>query len=249
MGIDELREHHWILLPGTLCSAEVFDGLLDTLGVEKARRYPIVLKYPRTEDYLPDMQDIISSIANDAAGVCTGLGHDNRPQIIVCGFSLGAIVVAHLADRLDVSALVLFGLNPNADDPTKASGRLGLEDAVYKEGGRTALESRLPSILGPSPDRTRELILSMADDTASFIGAQTILALTRPGAMNALASSRCPIRLLTGSEDSGAPFKLAFSAANAAADGRAMPLEGLGHYALAEDPKLCCTLLKEVFST
>jgi len=253
MGIDPLREKRWILLPGTLCSADIFNGLLDALEVEKIHRYPIILKHARPEEYLPELHEIMNSHLDTGTGSLTrprpapAPGRGLGPGTVVCGFSLGAIVAAHLADQLDVSAVVLFGLNPNADDPAKASARLALQEAVRTEGGRAALESRLPAILGPTPGQTREHILSMADDMAGFIGEQTTLALTRPGAMKALATARCPIRLLTGSEDRSAPFELAITAANAAADGQAQVLGGLGHYAVAEDPELCCATLKKMF--
>ncbi len=226
MDIDALREKRWILLPGTLCNAEVFDSFLDIVGVEKALRYPIPLRHARPEAYLPELNELM------------------HPGAVVCGFSLGALVAAHLADRLDASALVLFGLNPFADDPAKAPDRQNLATAVLAEGGRAALGSRLPPILGPSPAQTREHILSMAEGTADFIGEQTTLALTRPGAMTALAAARCPIRLLTGSADTTAPFVLAQAAAKVAVDGRALVLDGLGHYALLENSKLCYSTLK-----
>ena len=225
MDIDALRDRRWILLPGTLCNAAVFDGFLDILGVEKARRCPVSLKHAQAEDYLPELNELM------------------RPGDVVCGFSLGAIVAAHLADRLDASALVLFGLNPFADDPAKAPDRRSLAKAVRAEGGRIALGARLPPILGPSPAQAREHILSMADATADLIEEQTTLALSRPGALTALAATRCPIRLLTGSEDTSTPFALAQEAAKVAVDGQARVLEGLGHYALLEDPRLCHTTL------
>lgn len=228
MATNALREKPWILLPGTLCNADVFDPFLDFVGVEKALRHHIVLKHAQPEDYLPELQKFVSTDA------------------VVCGFSLGAIVAAHLADRVDASQLLLFGLNPYADDPAKAAGRLDMEAAVRAEGGRTALESRLPPIHGPSPSLAREHILCMADKVDEYIGAQTALALNRPGAMNALAAASCPIRLLTGSNDSSAPFELAQAAAKVAVDGQALMLDGLGHYALVEDPELCYENFKRI---
>lgn len=227
MDIDALNAKRWILLPGTLCTAEVFDDFLDLVGVEKDQRYPVTLKHAHVDDYLSVLNEFV------------------RPGDVVCGFSLGAIVAAHLADRLEASVLFLFGLNPFADDPAKTPDRQSLADAVNAQGGRVALDSRLPPIHGPSPENARELILSMADNTSGFIGEQTTLALSRPGAMAELTAASCPIRLLTGTKDTSAPFELAQSVAEVAVDGRALAIEGLGHYALLEDPKLCYMALKE----
>ena len=221
MDIDALRERRWILLPGTLCTSGIFEDFLDLVGVESDRRFPVVLKHLQIDDYISVLDQVM------------------RPGAVVCGFSLGAIVAAHLADRLDASALVLFGLNPLSDDPDKARDRQIFAQAVKTEGGRAALQPRLPAIYGKTPARTTELLLTMADDTADLIEEQTALALNRPGAMGALAAARCPVRLLTGSEDKNAPFALAQAAAKVAADGLASELDGLGHYALAEDARLC----------
>lgn len=226
VSIESLKDRRWILLPGTLCTEEVFNEFLNLAGVANDNRYPVSLKYAHVDDYLPLLTKLI------------------RPGDVVCGFSLGAIVAAHLADRFDASALLLFGLNPFADDPAKAAGRKSLAASVRAEGGRAALGSRLPPILGRSHDLTKEMILSMADSTANFIEEQTALALNRPGAMTALAAARCPILLITGSEDDSAPFMAAQAASEVAKDGCAVVVEGLGHYALIEDPLLCYTTLE-----
>lgn len=226
MDIDKLRMRPWILLSGTLCTHEIFDGFLDVIGLETSYRRPIEIKHPHIDDYIAEFDRVMC------------------PGAVVCGFSLGAMVAAHLADRLDASAMILFGLNPFSDDPTKASSRRNLAQKVRAQGGSTALRSRLPTIHGPSAVSTKELIFSMADDTAHLISVQTELALNRPGAMRVLAATSYPIRFLTGSEDTTSPFKYAQAAAEAAVNGRALCLNGLGHYALAENPKECHETLK-----
>lgn len=222
MATELARRHPWVLLPGTLCSGRVFDGFLDGLGVTEAARHTVALRHPRVEDY----EDELTSAC--------------RPGAVVCGFSLGAIVAAHLADRLPVAAFVLFGLNPHADHPDKREGRQALARDVARQGGAGAMASRLPELAGPAPDTAQELILAMADDTAGDIAAQTDLALNRPGALPALSRTQVPVGLFTGTQDSAAPPALAEAAAQAAPRGRYVPLPGLGHYALVEDPAACC---------
>ena len=48
-----------------------------------------------------------------------------------------------------------------------------------------------------------------------------------------------PVTLLTGTNDTMAPMALAHEAAQATPRGQVVPLEGLGHYALVEDPIAC----------
>lgn len=229
MAIDRSDGRPWVLLPGTLCTGAVFDAFLDALGVPLASRKVVDLQYPRVEDY-----------ADILAGSVT-------PDTIICGFSLGAIAAAHLADRLDAAELVLFGLNPHADDPAKHDGRLDLARDVAMLGGQEALASRLPPLAGPHPEQARALVLSMADAAQQFIEAQTALALNRPGALPALAGARCPVTMVTGTDDNQAPLTLAQDAASAAPNGCVVALNGLGHYALVEDPIACARALSEVW--
>lgn len=220
MGIEDLRARPWVLLPGTLCTAAIFDPFLDALGVSPARRHAIPLTRPTVEDYLPDLLE-------------------RAEGAVVCGFSLGAIVAAHLADRLPAARMILFGVNPHADDPAKAPGRDALAADVRGQGGRAALDPRLPSLLGPDPLATRTAILDMAVASEADIDAQTALALGRPGALAALARAPMPVLTLTGTEDGQAPPDLGRAAAQAAPRGTFRALPGLGHYALAEDPAAC----------
>lgn len=220
MAIDDLTGRDWVLLPGTLCSGAIFGPFLDALGVAPARRHVIPLTRPSIEDYLPDLR-----------GVTEGA--------VVCGFSLGAIVAAHLADRLPAAGMILFGLNPHADDPAKAPGRTALAADVAGQGGRAALATRLPPLGGADPEATRASLLEMAEACGADIDAQTALALTRPGALPALSRATMPVLTLTGSEDGQAPVDLARAAAQAASNGTFCALPGLGHYALAEDPVAC----------
>ncbi|WP_417210168.1 alpha/beta fold hydrolase [Antarctobacter sp.] len=221
MAIELTDGRPWVLLSGTLCTDAVFDGLLDALGVPSASCRPVALRRPAVEDYLPELR-----------AACL-------PGAVVCGFSLGALVAAHLADRLLASQFILFGLNPHADDPAKREGRLRLARDVAVTGGAAALAQRLAPLCGPDPKAARRQILAMADETADAIPAQTELALSRPGALESLAQARAPVSLFTGTRDAAAPFWMAQDAANVARHGRAIPLAGLGHYALVEDPAAC----------
>lgn len=226
MATNELSERPWLLLGGTLCTAIVFDGLLDALDVSPTRRSDVVLDRPKIENYAPVFDDL-------------------PPETIVCGFSLGAIVAAHYADRMTAHRLILFGVNPFADDPSKADSRHDLAKEVIALGGKAALAARAPDVFGPNPDQTRSVIYQMADASADMIGTQTRLALSRPGANPALARASMPVLALTGAQDKGAPPNCGMAAAQAAPRGQFVSLDGLGHFALLEDPKACALAVKE----
>lgn len=225
MAIEELSNKPWLLLPGTLCTETVFDGFLDALGVGHSARTYVTLDRPSMNDYRVDFE----GLANDT---------------IVCGFSLGAIVAAHFADSIAADRLILFGLNPYADDPDKAPSRHNLAQDVLANGGAAALRTRLPELFGPNPNATRTAICRMADESASLIRAQTLLALGRPGALPALERSALPVLAATGTHDQAAPIAQGRAAAQSAPNGQFYEMAGLGHFALMEDPDACATVVR-----
>lgn len=168
---------------------------------------------------------------------------------IVCGFSLGAIVAAHNANRMTARQLVLFGVNPFADDPAKEVTRHDLATDVVRLGGKAALQARDIEVYGPAPNATREMIYEMADLSRDMIQAQTQLALTRPGALPALSGARMPVFCLTGSRDYSAPPLQGRAAAHCAPTGQFFELGGLGHFALLEDPASCATAFLHLWET
>lgn len=230
MDIDGLTNKDWVLLPGTLCTGDVFKGLMDVLEVSPRHQTILRLDRPSVEDYMDVLDELPA-------------------QTVVCGFSLGAIVAAHAADRIAAQRLILFGVNPFADDPAKAPSRTELARDVMERGGADALKSRLPTVFGASPDTARTRICQMADDAADLIDAQTQLALSRPGALPALAKATMPVLSLTGSLDDAAPPDQGLAAAQAAPLGQFQTLDGLGHFALLEDPAACAAALAQMMQT
>lgn len=215
-------DQQWHLLPGTLCTSAVFDAFLDALSVPNSCRNSVEISKPDINDYRHYFEASIGK--ND----------------IICGFSLGAIIAAHHADILPAdTTLLLFGINPMADDPAKAEGRSALSADVKTLGGRAALAMRLEAQRERMSAKSFELILDMAEDTGPFIEAQTQLALSRPGALPALAKARCSVHALTGEDDDQAPLHLAKKVANKAPNGCFYALPNLMHYALLEDPEIC----------
>lgn len=218
---------NWLLVPGTLCTAAIFDPLLDALDVPSENRDALTLDQPSIAAY----RDRLPSRA--------------APGSIVCGFSLGAIVTAHCADLLaHVHAIVLFGINPYADAPEKRAGRLLMRDQVATMGARRFMEANPPPLFAGDVPTAHATIAAMAAEAETYLPAQTELALSRPGALPALSQCIAPVIILTGTRDAMTPVAQAAAAAEAAPDGRTIALEGLGHYALLEDPSACADTLR-----
>ena len=51
MDIDSLISKQWFLLPGTLCTGEVFSPFLDALGVSQSQRTVISMCYQSVDEY------------------------------------------------------------------------------------------------------------------------------------------------------------------------------------------------------
>jgi pimeloyl-ACP methyl ester carboxylesterase len=212
----------WWLLPGTLCTPEVFRPILDILKVPSQDCRPVRLDRPSVEDY-----------AEDLAAV--------EPQDVVLGFSLGAILAAHHVDRIPARAVVLLAANPFADMPGKRAARLDQLAAVSSRGARPVMSALWPAMVGPAASSNPaigERIVAMAEATAADLPAQTELALTRPGAEPMLAAARAPVLFVTGREDQAAPPERAERAARIGAHALTL-IEGAGHFLPLEAPQAC----------
>lgn len=214
-----MEEGRWILLPGTLCTGAVFTPMLDALGIAPERRTVVVMDRPRVEDY----RAVLS-----AAG----------PQDVICGFSLGAIAAAHNLDRAGGRAAVLIACNPRADPPDRRPGRLELSARVAAGDTRAAMAAGWERAVAParrSDTALKDAITTMAVESADLIAAQTELALSRPGAAAAIASSQMPVLFVTGTDDVVTPPDLAREAATNGDHALAI-IPGAGHFLPLERP-------------
>ena len=49
--MSDFSQNRWVLLPGTLCTSEVFAPLLDRLGVPESNRDFVIADAPHVGDY------------------------------------------------------------------------------------------------------------------------------------------------------------------------------------------------------
>ena len=145
----------WVLVPGTLCTDRVFDPLLQSLGVARSVARVIPVDAPDVQDYDQPLRKAVTGAE------------------IVCGFSLGAMVLAHNLDALKAArAIVLLASNPFPDPPGNRANREMLRDRVMAGGATDWVRENWASMsISPRADHP-DLVAAMAEDTAHLIAAQ-----------------------------------------------------------------------------
>jgi pimeloyl-ACP methyl ester carboxylesterase len=222
----------WILLPGTLCTGDVFAPLMQALRITAARQIVLALDAP----------DVLTYRARLVETLCH--------RDVVCGFSLGAIAAAHAADVLEqAAALVLIGLNPRADAAEKRPGREGLRAATHAGELADTFASAASALFAQPTPALLDQVITMARGEAGNIDAQTTLAITRPSAFPALQKCTVPVVFVTGAKDRQTPPDLAHEAAQAAPGSALRLVPGLGHFCLLEDPAAVAMAIRDGLDT
>ncbi|WP_299610352.1 alpha/beta hydrolase [uncultured Tateyamaria sp.] len=209
----------WVLLPGTLCTPEVFAPLLDHLGVAEEKRHFIEVNAPHLQDYGAPLR-----------AAATG-------GQIVCGFSLGAMILAHKLNALDrAKAVVLLACNPFPDPKGNRSNREAFRDRILAGEARDWVEENWALMSNDPSETLRSVVADMAENTSQFIAAQTELAISRPGAAEQLMATKLPLIFATGDRDQLTPPDPLRPIVPACQNATFDVLEGLGHFALLEAP-------------
>ena len=138
----------WVLVPGTLCTSQVFDPMLDRLDIPQANRHFIAASAPHTSDFETPLKAAV------------GGGE------IVCGFSLGAIIVAHnLAAVRRAKAIVLLAANPFPDPPENRINREAARDRIITAGAGRWIVDNWPTMSTDTGTVIRDFVAQMAEDS------------------------------------------------------------------------------------
>ncbi len=206
-------------MPGTLCTPDVFAPILRQLDVPPDRQRFIEVSAPRVEDYDAPLRAAI------------------KGGEIVCGFSLGAMILAHnLGALAKAKAVVLLALNPFPDAEGRRASREAVRDRVLSGDASGWVEENWNAMSCDKGDTVKAQVISMAEDMSGNITAQTELALSRPGAVEQLKSTTLPLVFMTGAQDKLTPPDPIRPIAETCRQGGLYVLDGLGHFALLEAP-------------
>ncbi len=209
----------WILVPGTLCTPAVFSPMLEHLGIGPERRQFVDVDKPNVHDYAASLRSVV------------------KGGEIVCGFSLGAMILAHNLGALEkAKAVVLLACNPFSDASGNRANREAARDRILSGEVDAWFRENWHLMSNDPSDALRDFVGSMATATAQHIPAQTELAASRPGAAEALSATGLPIVFVTGSADQLTPPGALHDIVEAADRASLRILDGLGHFALIEAP-------------
>ncbi|MEO0637484.1 MAG: alpha/beta hydrolase [Pseudomonadota bacterium] len=221
----------WVLLPGTLATPEVFAPLMQALQIASHRRQVIELDKPHVNDYRAQLADAI------------------QPGDVVCGFSLGAITAAHnLAALSRASAIILLACTPHPDPPENRTGRNILRDRVLAGEARDWVAENADAMVARPDGVMIDKIADMAEACVHLIAAQTELAASRPGALEAIKNTQVPIFFVTGMRDRLTPPERVRDLVEQASSATLITIDGLGHYALIEDPQKVANAIGDAVS-
>ena len=193
--------------------------MLKNLGVPPGHQQVVEVSAPRVEDYDAPLR-----------GAITG-------GEIVCGFSLGAMILAHNLEALTkAKAVVLLALNPFPDAAGRRASREATRDRVLAGDAAGWVKQHWDAMSSDTGDTVQAQVISMAEDMSGHIAAQTELALARPGAVEQLKATATPLVFVTGAQDNLTPPDPIRPIAETCRRGGLYVLDGLGHFALLEAP-------------
>jgi pimeloyl-ACP methyl ester carboxylesterase len=212
-----------LLLPGTLCTAEVFSRQIEALHAVCADIRVIEFR-------------LESSIAEMASTVA---GHiRDGEKVAVAGFSMGGMVALDLAARfpLMIDRIALLNSNWHSDEPDRRSRRLQYVTEAGRSSPRSVLEDGfLGNYLYHQRTADRQLILDMAETHGllSFAAQSEALA-SRPDCSDALRGLDCPLLVLGSRHDVLCPPRVQSEMHQMARDAQLVMLEDSGHFSLLE---------------
>lgn len=220
-----------VLLGGTLCDAALWRPLCGEL--------------PSRAVIIPDI-----SGAESAEQLAAQLLADLPPRFLLVGFSLGALVALEMQYQATqrIAGLALMAVNPLADAPHNAAGRIALLALAEHMGMASVIEKLWPRYVHASrlADNTlfHSLIGMALRSNVGCFRQQTAIAIQRRDLRHTLASLSVPLLVLSGDSDvicTPEHHHLLVSAAPAA---RHVTLKQCGHFMPLEMPQACASALQ-----
>lgn len=220
-----MRDLTVLLLPGLLCTGEVFASQVKALS-ERGQDIRIAeFRYERS----------IDAMADTAAGLLP-----SHRRVAVAGFSMGGMVAMALAERHPeaVDRLALVSSNMHPELPARRQDRLRyVEEARRTSLAATVERAFLENYLYRQDAAHRQWITRMAQAQGlEAFEAQANALATRPDSGPVLAGLTCPVLILGARNDPLCPPASQQAMFDCAQNATLEILDDCGHFSLLERP-------------
>ena len=225
-----------VLVPGLLCSAEVWGPQISALWVDR----PI---------------HVASTLAADTIEEVAAAILDAAPaRFALAGISMGGYLCLEVMRQAPerVERLALLDTSARPDTPEQTAGRWALLEQLT-EGDFVALATNtLSSIMHPE-HRGDPDIESVNATMARRVGPEglerhTRIAISRPDSRPSLAAITIPTLVVVGAEDPLTPPELSVELADGIADARLEVISTCGHSSTLEQPAAVTAHLRDWLS-
>lgn len=229
-----------LLIPGTLCDARMWRGGGDIIRKQITRalgNQPVDIDISKDET--------VEAMAIRALSAANG-------QLLLVGFSMGAIVAVEMALKAPerVCGLVLSNYNARADAPERASVRLRQQDRARLGFLREIIvEEMKPVYLAPenkSNQEFQDLLLDMALVAGPSVFLRQSEALrTRADQQKFLGALSAPVLYLAGCGDNLCPPKWHMEWSLLTKQSAFVEIDGAGHFLPLEQPERYATAIEQ----
>jgi pimeloyl-ACP methyl ester carboxylesterase len=225
-----------VLVPGLLCTAELFMPQMAALG----------------ETAAVTVADHTGSATLE--GIAAAILAAAPPKFALAGLSMGGYIAFEMLRQAPgrITRLALLDTNARADRPEQAAQQRDLVALARDKGLPAAAELLLPFLV--HRDRLSDaplvdIVRRMATETGleAFARQQEAI-ISRPDNRPFLPSIRCPTVIIVGAEDAITPVKVAEEMQAGIADSRLEVVPECGHLATLERPEAVNRILAEWMS-
>ncbi|MGL4441301.1 MAG: alpha/beta fold hydrolase [Bosea sp. (in: a-proteobacteria)] len=222
-----------VLIPGLICTAELFAPQWRTLGME---RHVMVAEHR--------LDDSIAVIAERL------LAHA-PPRFALCGLSMGGYLAFEVMRRAPGRVSRLALLDTSAKPPTPDSNTLRMDMIKLAETGQfervlAMMWQRLVAPVRREDAHLRDIVRRMATETGpeAFVRQQKAI-MARPDSRTDFGAIHVPTLVLVGSEDILTPVAESEEIAAGITGARLVVIPGSGHLSTLEAPDTVTSALEE----